>query len=61
MYIWTTEEESLESVDRFSYDKCAEGLYSCVEGTVNSLHLKKPKKAIQQAAHKRIFSKLCGS
>ena len=56
MRIWMANGESLESNDTSLYDRCAKGSYSCTEGTVNSLHLRKPKKAMQQAGYRRMFS-----
>ena len=55
MLTWMTVGEDLLSTAMSSKDKCAVGSYSFCEGTVNSLHLRKPKKAKQHAAQSRTF------
>ena len=46
--------ESLLSIATSLSGRCASGSYASREGTVNSPHLKNPKKARQQATQNRI-------
>ena len=60
MLTWMTVGEDLLSTAMSSKDRCAVGSYSFCEGTVNSPHLRKPKKAKQHAAQSRTLSYLLG-
>ena len=60
MLTWMTVGADLLSTAMSSKDRCAVRSYSFYEGTVNSPHLRKPKKAKQHAAQSRTLSYLLG-